>query len=326
MEKLIGEFPSHLLESLKLNRKPIENIVIRNVVILGMGGSGIGGMIVKSIVSESCAVPIVVVNNYRIPAFVGKETLVIASSYSGNTEETLAAFAIAQEKKAQLVCVTSGGKFGELAKNNNYPVVNLPNGYPAPRACLGFSVKAQLVVLEAFGLIDKRLIDEVGKVSSFLLEKQAAIHQAAKDIAAKTHGKMKVLYSENDFKSVLLRWVQQINENAKELAMYQVIPEMNHNEIVGWESDNQDKVVLYIRNRKDLIRNQKRMDIMRVTVEPHAHAIIEIESLGDTFMEKLFYAIHFGDYYSLEMSKLNGVDVMSIESINHLKGELSKLD
>lgn len=326
MEDLINQFPVHLKTQLETHSfDQLDADGISNVVILGMGGSGIGGRIVQSLVSEECSVPIIIVNNYAIPGFVNQNSLVIASSYSGNTEETLAAFRKAQEKKARLAAITSGGKMEALCNTSFFPYVKLPGGYPAPRACLGFSTLALLKVLNAFGLIGVGLLNEMGDVSDFLINHQSDIRKLAKEVAESTHGKMKVLYAENDFAAVLVRWAQQINENAKELALHHTIPEMNHNEIVGWESENKEKAVIYLRNRDDLERNQKRMDIMRVTIEPNAASITEIEAQGKNFMEKLFYSIHLGDYLSLEMSILNEVDVMSIESINHLKGELAKL-
>ncbi len=326
MEELIVNFPNQLAYSLDVrSNKKLDTSNIRNIIILGMGGSGIGGQLVAQTLQYHVNIPILTVNNYKLPAFVNENSWVIASSYSGNTEETLAAFLEASNRNAQLSVVSSGGRLLEYANEKGITHVALPNGYPAPRACLGFSLKAQLLLLQHAGFISNDIINDLESCQDFLNEQQEDIRYRATTIAQFTHNKTLVLYAENDFEAVLIRWVQQINENAKNLAMYHVVPEMNHNEIVGWEKNHQDKAVIYLRNKEDHLKNQLRMDIMKEIIRPKAASIIEIIAKGNSFLQKALYTIHLGDFLSLEMSKLYDVDIMSIDSINHLKGELKRL-
>lgn len=325
MKQLIFDFPKHISANTLLENKPKIQGEIRNVVILGMGGSGIGGRIVNSIVAGKCTVPVIIINNYKVRGFINEHTLAIASSYSGNTEETIEAMKAARDKGAKVVCVTSAGKLSEMAQAEKMAWVKLPSGYDAPRACLAFSMKALLTIFTECGLIEDEFLKNLEDVPSFLEKHQAEIYAQAQELAEKTKGKFKILYAENDFEAVMVRWKQQLNENAKELAIHNVVPEMNHNEIVGWESVNRDKIVLYIRNELDLPRNQKRMDIMREIIAPNANDIIDVPTKGDTFLKRLFYTIHLGDFYSLVLAEMNEVNVMEVQSIMKLKQELASV-
>ena len=164
METLIKNFPKQLKEAIEIsnNLKPIPDTKdVREVLIVGMGGSGIGGDFVQSIVFEDCSVPVLVIKGYELPAFINENSLVIVSSYSGNTEETIHAFQTALQKKCRIVCLSSGGTIEKEALKNNIPFVAVPAGYPSPRACLGFSVVLQLAILLKYNLIKSSLFEHI---------------------------------------------------------------------------------------------------------------------------------------------------------------------
>ncbi len=314
-----------MIISSSLKEEIINKNDIQHIVIVGMGGSGIGGNIVQTILRDSCEIPILVIKNYRLPAFVNEHTLVILSSYSGHTEEVLETYQFAKNKKAYCVCITSGGALLKMAQKDKIPYVQLPDGFEAPRACLGFSLKALLQVFNSFHFISNEYLDDLKEASELLIKEQNDIRMKAEKIAFFTSNKMLVLYGENDFEPVLKRIVQQLNENAKQLAIYNVIPEMNHNEIVGWDKKQGDKAVLFLRNNKDHLKNQLRVEITKEIVRSQAASIIEVQAKGKTLLQKMLYAIHFGDFLSFELAKINDVDVMSISSIDFLKKELKRL-
>ncbi len=327
MDQLIGRFSAQLREALEIGERasirktptPIDKIVV-----IGMGGSGIGGDFVASMIRSSCAIPYMVSKGYDLPAYVDEKTLVIASSYSGNTEETLSAFGRAVEVGAQIKCVASGGKLKELAQKHDLDFVQLPDDWPSPRACLGFSFVQQLFILSAQGLVDDSLIDAVRSAADLLDDQQEDIKTIAQRIATQIFNKTAIIYIEDRMEPVAVRLRQQINENAKTLCWHHVIPEMNHNELVGWKSRRDDLAVLMFRNADDSLRNQKRMDICFGIMKDLTSTCIRIDSKGETFIEKQMYLVHLGDWISWYLSELRHVDSIEVDVIDYLKNELAQ--
>jgi len=327
MDQLIKKFPAQLKEAIEIG----ENAVIRphakpiyKVVMAGMGGSGIGGEYVSDMICDECTVPYIVHSSYKLPAYTDENTLVIISSYSGNTEETFSALEQANRANAKIVCIASGGKILEYAVSNGLDYIKLPSGWPSPRACLGFSMVAQLFVLNKLGLISHATIDQVRMSSDLLSFEQEDIMQKAEKLAGLLIKKTPVIYTTDRNESVAIRWRQQINENAKVLCWHHVIPEMNHNELVGWKSKNEDLAVIFLRNRDDLKKNQIRIDISKQIISKLAPTVIEIYSKGQSLTEKMMYLTHLGDWVSWYLAKLNNVDASEIQVIDFLKAELEK--
>lgn len=328
MEKMIARFPEQLKEALEIAQKITlkkHSAPLRSVFISGMGGSGIGGGFVQDFVRSICKLPVVVSKGYEAPAWVNKHTLVICSSYSGNTEETLSTLEQLTGKGAKIVCIASGGKLLELAKKHGYDYVQLPGGWSSPRACLGYSVVAQLGVFRAAKLIPGKLLTNVAAAQKLITRDQSAIQKHARKIAGFLFGKTPVIYIADHAEAVAVRWRQQINENAKMLGWHHVIPEMNHNELVGWRDQRPDVAVVWLRNHDDLKRTSIRIDINKDIVEHYTQISIEVYSKGKTPIEKALWLVHLGDWMSLYLAELRKVDPVEIKVIDFLKGELAKV-
>ncbi|MAX81909.1 MAG: bifunctional phosphoglucose/phosphomannose isomerase [Crocinitomicaceae bacterium] len=324
MKSLIQAFPQQLSEALSIGKgaelRPAKN-EIRNVLITGLGGSGIGGSIVAELLSEYCPVPVTVNKNYEIPGFVDSSTLVIVSSYSGNTEETLAALATAEEEGAEIAIITSGGTALAKAQEKGYNHIVVPGGNP-PRSMLAYSLVQQFVLFSHYQLTNIPFVDQVEKFIADL--DQEAMVSETLELAKELQNTLPIIYSVDGNEGVAVRFRQQLNENSKMLCWHAVVPEMNHNELVGWKAGKEDMSVVYFRNTTDFDRNQKRIEINKEIIANYTNRIHEVWSKGESKLERALYHIHFGDWVSLHLSDLNEVDVMEIEVIDHLKSELSK--
>ena len=328
MNKMIARFPEQLEEALKIAEKVSlkkHNAPLRSVFISGLGGSGIGGNFVQEFVRPHCKLPVLVSKGYHAPAWANKHTLAICSSYSGNTEETLSTLEQLLGTGAKIVCISSGGKLLEMAKSHGLDYVQLPTGWSSPRACLGYSVVGQLGVLRAAGLIPLKLFTQVKNAWKLLNRDDADIQKKAKKIAGFLVDKTPVLYIADQMEAVAVRWRQQINENAKMLAWHHVVPEMNHNELVGWRNNRPDVAAVWLRNRDDFHRTSVRMDINKEIVEHFTGTSIEVWSKGKTHIEKAFYLVYLGDWMSYFLAEIRDIDPVEIKVIDYLKGELAKV-
>jgi len=326
MKKLVSEFPTQLQEALIIgqNYQFISTATeFSNVVVTGLGGSGIGASIVQNYVFDKMKVPFIVNKDYGLPEFVNKHSLVVVCSYSGNTEETIAAMLQAIKAKATVVCITSGGKIAEIAKKKNLDCVLVPAGMP-PRACLGYSLVQILFVLAHFSLIDNDFNKQIAGCVKQLKADGKDIQKKAKGVAKKLLGKLPIIYSAANFEGVAVRFRQQLNENSKVLAWHGAIPEMNHNELVGWRDPAADKAVVILRNKNDFERVQMRMEINKQVFKKYTKNIIEIYSEGKNFWEHAFYLIHLTDWVSVFLADLRGVDAVEVKVIDFLKGSLAK--
>lgn len=327
MKELIEAFPEQLLEAIQIGKKAKfteHKGNINNVLIAGLGGSGIGGSIVAEIVSDKAIVPINVTKGYFIPAYINESSLVIISSYSGNTEETVNAMQLALAKKAKVVCVTSGGKIEKIAKENKLDHVIIPGGMP-PRACLGYSLTQLFFILDFFKIARFDFISELNHSVELLKKEEKNIQNEAMDITLKIVGKIPVIYTTTKNEGLAIRLRQQLNENSKVLCWHHVFPELNHNELVGWTQENQNLAVLILRDPQEYSRNDARIAISKEVFEKHTSTIIEIWAKGSSTIEKAFYLIHLGDWISWYLSEKRGVDASEIKVINHLKSQLSKI-
>lgn len=335
MRQLLARFSSQIEEAVAIGKQarvPIRGAEIRSLVVSGLGGSAIGGDLLRSYLQGELEVPFVVNRHYSLPDFVGRNSLVIISSYSGGTEETIAAHREAKRRGAKVLCISSGGDTGKLAKKFHEPLIVIPKGYP-PRAALGLSFFPLLVALRKIGLIGPRdgdiretiaAVKRKAKVYSSLdFEKNPALA-----LARQLYGKLPIVYSAADrFDVVNLRWRGQFAENAKVLAFGHVIPEMNHNELVGWrvlQRQMQDMAVIFLRDAKDHERVKIRMDITKGIVSEFAARIIDVHSEGRSLLARIFSLIYLGDWTSYYLAILNGIDPTPVRVIDYLKWELEK--
>jgi len=325
MKALVQNFTNQLREAKSISEKAVLALSnnIENIIITGLGGSGIGGTIISELISDSCKVPIIVNKDYFIPAFVNSKTLLIISSYSGNTEETLSAFNQAISKNAQIICITSGGKILEIAKQHQLEFIEIPGGYP-PRSCIGYSLVQLIKVLVNKGFADKKLFDDLEK-SIVLLEKEnEAIKTESQQIAKKLINKIAVIYSLGSTEGVAVRFRQQINENSKMLCWHHVFPEMNHNELVGWTTKNEDLVVVTFHTSYDYERTKKRYDICKPIFAKYSNEVIDIIAKGETKLEQFLYLINIGDWITCYIADLRQIDPVEVNVIDYLKKELAK--
>ena len=327
MNDYISDFTKHLTDALEIGKSTFlsdPHADIHNVLICGLGGSGIGGTIVTDLVSNHIEVPISATKDYSIPNFVDENTLVIASSYSGNTEETLYALEACQKRRAQIACVTSGGALEKLAKEKGFNCITIPGGQP-PRAMFGYSFTQLFFILNHYGLIDNSFMSEFEKGIALLDSQEEAIKSEAKALATKLYGTTPVIYTCAGFEGVGVRFRQQINENSKMLCWHHVIPEMNHNELLGWRTNTDNLGVVYFRNKCDYDRNQVRIEINKEVISKYTDNISEVWSKGDSRIENSLYHIHLGDWVSWYLSEMNEVDAIEIDVIDFLKSSLAKL-
>lgn len=324
MDKLIQAFPSNIIEALAIAKQQSFKAVekkIKNIVICGMGGSGIGGKLVASWVQDEINVPIQIVQDYNAPAFISENTLFIASSYSGNTEETLVCLNQAHLKGAHIIGVCSGGELQSFCANNNYDYVVVPGGNP-PRTALAFSVVQLLNILENLGLISPESLKSIESSVSLITDHEAEIKSEAKHLSNYIGNEVAIFYAGAKYEPVAVRARQQFNENAKMLCWHHVIPEMNHNELVGWGAgDNRFRTVLF--NTHDLIRrNQKRFEITHDVIEKKAPVHI-VNAKGEDIIQRSIYLIHLVDWASYYSAVDRSVDPIEIEVIDFLKTELA---
>jgi len=327
MKTLVANFSKQLSEAIKIgsNAKLTESKnKISNVLICGLGGSGIGGSIVSELVVAYANVPINVSKGYFIPAYVNENTLVIISSYSGNTEETLNCMELAIVKNAKIVSVTSGGKVLEISKTKNYDHIIVPGGMP-PRACLGYSLTQLFFILDFFGICNNVFKPQLEAAIKLIDEEENKIIAEANSIAEKLIGKIPVIYSTTYNEGIAIRFRQQLNENAKVLCWHHVIPEMNHNELVGWTEKNEDLSVVIFLDADEYSRNLARVEINKEIIIKYAAHITEVFSKGNSEIEKAIYFIHLGDWVSVILGEMRGADLMEVNVINHLKSALSKI-
>lgn len=326
MKELIQSFAKQLSEAMDIGSKANFSIPkgnIANVFISGLGGSGIGGSIVTQLTDGEIQVPVCVGKDYFIPAWVNSSTLMIISSYSGNTEETLQAMEAGIKQGAQIVCISSGGRVIEIAKQNGYNHILIPGGNP-PRACLAYSLTQLLFVLHAYHLISDSFKDSFHKAIQIIRTEEENIIQETRHIASQLKGKIPVIYSAASYEGVAIRLRQQINENSKMLCWHHVLPEMNHNELVGWTEKQEHIAVLLFRAEDDFDRTQKRMELTKGVIEKYA-PVYTIYAKGADRFQRSLYLIHWGDQLSWYLSELTNCDAMEVNVINFLKGELGKV-
>ncbi len=327
MEKLIDAFPKQLKEALEIGRKATLKAPggpYTNVVVTGLGGSGIGGRIAAQLMHKEAKCPIEVYNNYYLPGYVDHKSLVIACSYSGNTEETMAAMDQALAKGARIVVITSGGTMLETAKAKGMDHIVIPGGNP-PRTMLAYSLIQQFFVLHHFGIIGDGFEGAVKTAANMLLDDKEAIKKAAMELTEKLVGKRLVIYSEANTEAVSIRFRQQVNENSKELCWHHAIPEMNHNELVGWAGGDKSLGVVIFRHKEDHERTQMRMEINKSIFEKYTPNVYEVWSKGDTAIARQLYLINLGDWVSLYWAQKKGVDPSEIAVINMLKRKLAEV-
>jgi glucose/mannose-6-phosphate isomerase len=326
------EAAKHYAEAGKLSKKiSINYPKPENIIVAGMGGSGIGGELLKDYARNQTNVPIEVSRDYTLPAYAGKRTLVVTVSYSGDTEETLSSFHDALTKKCMIFCISSGGSLLEFAEKLNVPYMRVPSGMP-PRAAAPYLLVPQLVLLEKIGLVhdvSEGLSEATKLLANISLENAPETplkSNPAKTLASGINGTVPVIYGFGIYDGVAQRWKQQFNENAKLPAKWDVFSELNHNEVVGWQRAGvlaKHFSVVFLRDKNEPKEIRSRIEITR-TLMPRASKQFEVYSQGESDVAKMLSAILVGDFTSVYLAILRGVDPTPVKTIVTLKKKLAE--
>ena len=311
---------------------PADYAAVDRVAIAGMGGSAIGGDLARAIVEREARLPIAILRDYDVPGWVDGRTLFIASSYSGNTEETLSAFAQARQRGAKIVVVTTGGKLQAAAAEIGVPTFVF-SYHSAPRAALCYSLMAILGVFYKAGLIADPSAD-IAETVEVLKKLKAEIDvgvptavNPAKRLAINLYGKLPVIYGAGLLADVARRWKTQVNENSKGWMFFEVFPELDHNAVEGYPFPAElagRLVVIMLTSTLDHPRVTLRQ---RLTGQILARASVPVQTVagrGQSTMAQILSAVLFGDYVSLYLAFLYGVDPYPMPAIEFLKAELGK--
>ena len=302
---------------------------IDTIVYTGMGGSALAALLVHT--WPKVTIPFEVVRDYDLPAHVGPRTLVIAASYSGNTEETLSAIAQAKDRGAQIAVITGGGKLQALAEHEGYLLALLPKA-EQPRYAVLYNFRALLDILDRAGVVhESELMPQLERVATILDTATAGwaadvptASNPAKQLAQELMGKSIVMYAGAKLYPAAYKWKISFNENAKHIAWVNQIPEFNHNEFIGWSQQPTDKPYAIIDLRSDLEheRTQKRFEVtarLLSGMRPQPHVV---QAEGETIFEQLLWTIAFGDFVSLYLGILNGLNPAPVELVEKFKKEL----
>jgi glucose/mannose-6-phosphate isomerase len=305
---------------------------VEKVVILGMGGSAIGGDLVRSLVMSEAKIPVIVHRDYGLPAYVDDKTLLIASSYSGNTEETLSGFEPALKTGAKKLAMTTGGKLQQLAEANNIPVFKIE--YQAqPRAALGFSFLPTLAVMQKLSLINDKSADVLETVrvleslAARLDENSAGKNNPAKQLAQRLYGHLPVVYGAGIAAEVARRWKGQFNENSKAWAFYEIFPELNHNATVGYPMPKEVASNIRVILLRSPLFNQRiklRYDVTCELLKQSGIAYEFTDGEGKSALAQMMSLVMMGDFVSYYLAILYRVDPSPVKVISYLKDKLAK--
>lgn len=314
---IIHSLPQQIREGVQLGKGIKVTGEFSNIVVTGMGGSGIPGDLLKSILRD-CKIPIIVNKDYSLPGFVSKNTLVFVISYSGNTEETVSAFKEAQKKRASIVVITAGGKIREMARDAKVPMIIVPQGLP-PRNAVAYLLFPMLVTLHNSGITK---LDVAGIKETIEALKNSEYDSKAKELAGHLQGKIPIIYSGPQHEAVALRWKQEFNENSKSHAFYNVFSELDHNEITAYQNAKDNFHVILLRDERENAQNKKRMDHLKQLVKDKKIPVTEIMLKGLNPLVKMFTALYMGDLTSYYLAEKYGVDPIDTHIIEDLKKKL----
>lgn len=303
----------------------------RNVVYAGMGGSALAAYLSQT--WPGYKVPFQIVRDYHIPNFVSPDTLFIAASHSGNTEETLSALAEAEKANAHIVIIAGGGKLAKIAKEKDYPIAKLPP-QGQPRYAVFYNFRALVTMLEQAGLVAEAEADHQLKLTADFLRESVKEWSAviptsknpAKQLALELVGRSPVIYSGPLLAPAAYKWKINFNENSKNIAWWGQYPEFNHNEFIGWSSHPFDKpyAVVDLRSSLEHQRINKRLELSDRMLSGKRPAANVVNARGRTLLEQLLWSVVYGDFVSIYLALLNGVNPTPVDLVEKFKKELDK--
>lgn len=310
-----------------------DNRQIKNIVVAGMGGSALAALFVKSWLKSELSLSFEVVRTYDLPAYVDKNTLIIASSYSGNTEETLSCLEQAESKGAQVAIITSGGKLAEHANQNQTTFVLLPTGLQ-PRMAVIYNLRALVAILANFEIISAGKLDEIAVTSDWLKNESSkwvsgipTNENYAKQLALQAVGKTAVFYGGALMAPVAYKWKISFNENAKNVSFWNELPEFNHNEFIGWTSHPVEKpfAIFDLISSFEHQRILKRFEISDRLLSGLRPKSIVINLAGESVIEQMLWGSILADFVSIYVAILNNVNPTPVQLIEKLKQELAHI-
>ncbi len=307
----------------------------KGIVFLGMGGSGFGGGMIKALIEDSINIVVDSVKGYRLPHYVNKDWLVIAVSYSGNTEETICCVRQAMDKGATIMAVTTGGKLAQLAEQHDGAIIEVPHGYQ-PRSAIGYLFLPVLMALNKLEIVDVGEVDieeSMEAVEELCRKYNRSVETGrnfAKQLACSIGDMLPVIYgTEGYLGPIAYRWKCEINENAKTPCFWAQFPELNHNETVGWERlapVTRNFALILLREQDEPARIKVRIDSTVSLISENVGSVIEVPVEGKSRLCRAVSALYTGDITSVYLALLSGVDPTPVEKIGKLKAELAKLD
>jgi len=323
----------HCQEAAKLALTvPINYSNPQAIVIAGAGGSAIGGELLKDWTMDRINIPIEVCRQYSLPAYVNEKTLIFVVSYSGETEETLGMFLDAIRRNCMIFCISSGGRLLKIAEQLNLPYLRVPSGMP-PRAALPYLFLPMLIILAKLGLVS----DVNSEISEAIevLEKAECDNSAetplsdsfSKVLASKINGTVPVVYGFGIYRAVAQRYKQQFNENSKVPAKWEFFPELNHNELVGWEAAKELTnffSAIFIRDRAEPEEIKQRIEVTKELIFEDSQRISEVWIAGEGKLAKMLYSVYIGDLASVYLAILRGVDPTPVKTISLLKEKITQ--
>ena len=336
MYQSIWDFPENIIDAIELSENITlknEYLDVNNIIIAGMGGSAIGGDVVYSLIKNEIKRPFIVNRGYDLPAWANSSSLIICSSYSGNTEETISILEKAKFLGARVIGITTGGVLESLCKNYKFDFVRIPSGLQ-PRAALAFSFIPLLYILKKTSLINVEVKDWLESSANLIRSKREEYsvdkeNNPVYKLAKKLYKKLPIIYADSEFlETVAIRLKGQICENSKILAYHSIYPEMNHNEIVGWENNKEffsSYYVLWLMDEDMNDRNKSRQRIISEILSDLNVSQQEIMVDGDDFKERFLLLIHYGDWLSYWCAILHNTDPSPVKNIQILKDKLSKI-
>ncbi len=342
MLSMIEKTPENLVEayrlaarleipgSIEVGGRTLNYRSLSSVVVAGMGGSAIGGDIVRDLTRDILPIPLTVSRGYSLPGFARGDTLVVAVSYSGNTEETISCFIEAVRKGCPVIAVASGGLLGDMASSAGVPFIRVPQGYQ-PRAALPFLMVPLLVVLEKFELVKnveewvKEAAEAVAGIRDKLGFDTPYEENPLKKLAAALQGRIPAIYAYWPYRSAGLRFKTQLNENSKVLARFEELPEQNHNEIMGWEkSDVKPHAAVFLRGSEERVEVGARVEFMEAVLRELGVPVYELRAREGCRLSEILSLIYQGDLVSYYLALLNRVDPTPVGTIQRLKKHLAE--
>ena len=317
--------PDHLRDALwRVESAGLEPAETRGLIVCGMGGSAIGGSLARAAMGDHLSMPMQVFRDYELPRWTDPDRAVLCVSYSGDTEETLACFAAAEAVGARRYVATTGGALADAAREAGVPVVGLPSGLQ-PRHSVGYGFTVACEIAALVGTAD-RVRTEIDTAAAHLEKVRDALCARAAEIAEQLAGAVPVFYGCELTVPVAYRWKTQVNENAKQHAFDHELPELDHNEIVGWTASSDDPrfAAVFLTDSDQHPRQRERAELTAKLIEPTASSVVTVETEGENRVERLLWTVMLGDLVSLHLAAHRRVDPAPVDVIERLKDELGR--